>query len=73
MILGGDIVVTTITNTQISIKVPERCQARTVLRVRGHGIPKHNGPTGDLLIKINPIIPTQIDPDLVSAIQKWRS
>lgn len=73
MILGGDMHVTTMTNAQITVKIPERCQPRTLLRVRGHGIPSHNGAVGDLLIRINPTIPQQIDPDLLAAIQKWRS
>ncbi len=73
MILGGDLVFTTMTNSQISIRIPERCQPRTLLRVRGHGIPSQNGATGDLLIRINPVIPQHIDPDLAAAIQKYRS
>lgn len=73
MIVGGDLTVTTIANQQLSVRVPERCQPRTLLRLRGHGIPQNNGSTGDLFIRVNPVIPKDIDPDLLAAIQKWRS
>lgn len=73
LIMGSDLQMTTIANVQITVKIPERCQPRTLLRVRGHGIAKPNSGTGDLLIRINPVIPQNIDPDLLAAIEKYRS
>ena len=73
MILGGDIALTTIAGEQISVRIPSRCQPRTILRLRGRGIAKANGQVGDILLKINPVIPEHIDPDLLAAISKWRS
>ena len=73
MILGGEISFTTIAGEQIAVRVPARCQPRTVLRLRGRGISKPNGLTGDILVKVTPVIPEQIDPDLLAAIAKWRS
>jgi DnaJ-class molecular chaperone len=73
LILGGDLIITTIANEQISIKIPARCQPRTLLRARGRGIPQQQGGMGDLFIRVNPVIPAQIDPDLLAAIEKWRS
>lgn len=72
MILGGDLQVGTLTGEQFSVKIPPRCQPRTLLRLRGHGIPNQQGQRGDLFLRINPRIPNHIDPDLVAAIEKWR-
>lgn len=71
MILGRDLTVTTIANNQITVRIPERCQPRTLLRVRGHGIARGTGETGDLFVRINPVIPRNIDPDLLAAIEKY--
>jgi len=73
MILGGEISITTIAGEQIAIRIPARCQPRTVLRLRGRGIFKSNEVPGDILVKVTPVIPDQIDPDLLAAIAKWRS
>lgn len=73
MILGGDCTVTTIQGDQIVIQLPPGCQNRTMMRVRGRGIPSQQGQIGDLYVRINPQIPTNIDPDLRAAIEKWRS
>lgn len=73
MILGGDCVVSTITGEQLTLKLPAGCQNRTLMRLRGRGIQNEQGQTGDLYVRINPVIPTQLDPDLRSAIEKWRS
>lgn len=72
MILGGELNMTTIAGEQISVKIPARCQPRTMLRLRGRGITKNQN-TGDILVRIHPTIPDHIDPDLIAAIEKWRS
>lgn len=73
MIVGGDLTVTTLTGEQLMVTVPPRCQPRSLLRIRGRGIPDSQGGQGDLYIRINPRIPDSIDPDLLQAIQKYRS
>lgn len=73
MILGGEVSVSTIAGEQIAVRVPARCQPRTVLRLRGRGIAKPNGQTGDIMVKVNPVIPDLIDPDLLAAIARWRA
>lgn len=73
MILGGDITVTTIQGDQLTVSLPPGCQNRTLMRLKGRGIVDQRGQTGDLFVRINPVIPKDIDPDLRTAIQKWRS
>jgi DnaJ-class molecular chaperone len=72
MILGGDLPVTTIAGEQLIVTVPPRCQARSLLRIRGRGIPDNHGKQGDLFVRVNSRIPDYIDPDLLQAIQQYR-
>jgi len=72
MILGGDLTVTTIAGEQLVVTVSPRCQPRSLLRIRGRGIPDSHGNRGDLFVRVNPRIPDYIDPDLLQAIEQYR-
>ena len=72
MILGADITVKTVTGTDLITAVPPRTQPRTLLRLRGQGLRDRNGNQGDILVRIQPEIPTHISPELLDAIQKHR-
>lgn len=72
MILGGDISIRTITGSDLVTAVPPKTQPRTLLRLRGQGLRDRAGNQGDILIRIQPEIPTYISPELIAAIQKHR-
>ena len=71
MITGGDITVKTLTGREIVATIPPRTQPRSLVRLRGQGIKLPTGIQGDILVRINPEIPTHIDPDLLAAIEKY--
>ena len=71
MVLGGDITIRTLTGRELVATIPARTQPRTLIRLRGQGIKMSNGFQGDILVRINPEIPTHIDPDLLAAIEKY--
>lgn len=52
--LGGDIRVKTLDGKNVTLTVPEGTQTGTVLRIRGHGVPRLGSTQrGDLLIRVN--------------------
>lgn len=72
MILGGDIVVTNIYREQLTVRVPARCQPGTQLRLRGQGMRNRDGQVGDMLVRLQAVIPQNISTEMIEAIQKHR-
>lgn len=76
-ILGGQAQVDTMTG-KLNVKIPNGTQPNSTLRLRGKGMPVYNKPGnyGDLLIKINVVIPKNIsseEADLVKKLQSLKS
>src|SRR5262245_36047488 len=57
--LGGKIDVPTL-DGQAKITVPAGTQPEKVLRLRGKGMPRLSGGTGDLLVRLRPVVPTKL-------------
>jgi molecular chaperone DnaJ len=72
LVLGADIPVTDITGVNLIATVPPRTQPKTMLRLRGKGINDRSGRVGDILLRIDAVIPNNIDPELISAISKYK-
>jgi len=72
LILGTDTQIRDILGNTLILNVPARTQPGTVLRLRGRGLTSREGAQGDLLIRIQASIPTDIPPDLLSMIQQNR-
>ena len=72
MILGSDITVQTLTGSQLTTSMPPHTQPKTLIRLRKHGLRDRSGNQGDLMIRVMPIIPTVIRPELLEAIEKYR-
>ena len=72
MILGSDITVRTLTGSELTTSMPARTQPKTLIRLRKHGLRDRSGNQGDLMIRVMPIIPTNIRPELMEAIEKYR-
>jgi len=70
MILGGDILVQTLSNAELVTVMPPRTQPRTMLRLRRQGLRDRAGNQGDILVRIVPEIPDHIAPELLEAIKK---
>lgn len=71
LILGADLVVDTIQQQQLQVRIPSESQPRTVIRLRGHGITDRHGHSGDLLIRLQCSIPRSIAPPLLDAIKQY--
>lgn len=72
MIMGGDITVQTITGSQLVTVMPPRTQPKTLLRLRRQGLRDRSGNQGDILVRVMPDIPANIQPELLAAIEKYR-
>ena len=72
LILGTDITVNNILGHSLTVRVPPRCQANAVLRLRSQGLRDRRGAQGDMFVKLNARIPATLAPELVEAIEKYR-
>jgi DnaJ-class molecular chaperone len=74
LILGGDTVVTSITGDQLKVGIPAMTQPGTMLRVRGHGLPrKHQTASrGDILIRLQARLPETVPEELREHISRVR-
>jgi curved DNA-binding protein len=52
----------------VSLKVPEKSQSGTVVRLREKGVARKGRPAGDLYVHFEVHVPTQDDPKVVAAI-----
>jgi curved DNA-binding protein len=73
LILGVETQVRDILNTTLSLTVPPGTQPGTVLRLRGRGLTSRQGHAGDLMVHIQTRIPPTIAPELLAAIEQYRT
>ena len=66
---GGELVVTTLDERSIKVKIAPGTQSGTKLRIPESGLPRRNMPNADLLIEIKVIIPKLSIPDLYKSVQ----
>lgn len=74
LILGADVEIDTITGSRLSVTVPPRTAPGATLRIRGQGIPHKNQPShrGDLMLRVQPTMPSVISEELLEHIRRER-
>jgi len=73
LILGSEISVTTLRNTEIQLKIPANTQPGTSLRIRGHGLRQRQGTAmGDMMVRVHAVLPDKISDELIESIRKER-
>jgi DnaJ-class molecular chaperone len=70
LITGSNTIIKDILGNTLELTVPKKTQPGTVVRLRGRGLAGRNQPTGDLMVRLQARIPDQIDPELMSLIEK---
>jgi len=70
LIAGGTVIMTDIQGNRIELSIPSQTQPGTLLRARGRGFPDRSGSRGDMLVRMQAEIPTQIPEELLAAIQQ---
>ncbi|MCS4490179.1 molecular chaperone DnaJ [Corynebacterium sp. ES2794-CONJ1] len=68
--LGDTISVPTL-DSPVTLKIPAGTPNGRVLRVRGRGISRRNGDTGDLRVKLDLVVPTSLDSEALAALQQY--
>jgi molecular chaperone DnaJ len=68
--LGTTITVPTLDGT-VSLKVPPGTSSGKTLRVRGRGVQRRDGKTGDLLVTVEVDVPATLDEEAASALQSY--
>ncbi len=69
--LGTTVTVPTL-DGKVTVKVPAGTQSGRVLRVRGRGVPGgsgRNGKAGDLMVKIDVLVPTELTDEQRAAVE----
>lgn len=69
LILGGEIEIRDILGRELTVGIPQNCQPGTMLRCRGRGLTGRSGEKGDLMIRVQAQIPTEISPELMAQIR----
>ena len=74
-VLGSTVTVDTL-DGPVTLKVPTGTASGTTLRVRGRGVPEGTGkkahPAGDLLVKIEVLVPRTLTDEQRSAVEALR-
>ena len=73
LIIGCEVPVKDILGNNLSLTVPAGTQPGTTLRLRGRGLTPRGGESGDLLVKIQAQIPTNIPQELLDHIIQIRN
>jgi DnaJ-class molecular chaperone len=70
-VLGGKVRVPTLGNA-VELSIPKNTSSGRTFRLKGKGLPKAAGATGDLFITTRIMLPDGNDADLEALMQKWR-
>jgi curved DNA-binding protein len=73
LILGGDVGITDIMGNQFSLSIPPKTQPGTMMRMRERGLRQRQGPTGDLIVRVQAQIPDEIPNEILQAIEQSQS
>ena len=73
-IFGGDITVSTLNNSNITLKLPAGAQSGSRLRIKGKGLKKKDGTHGDLYARIMITVPKELSEreyDSLAPLRDW--
>lgn len=70
LVLGGAVTVPTL-EAPVRVKIPQGTADGTTLRVRGRGVNKSSGASGDLLVTVKVEVPRNLDEGAMSTLRKY--
>jgi DnaJ-class molecular chaperone len=73
LILGSEIMVRDVLGNTLSLSIPSRTQPGTTFRLRNRGLQQRSGATGDLFVRVQAHIPTDIPDELIAVIENTRN
>jgi len=72
LIVGTSMKFTTIADVELDVHIPPRTQPYQHIRLAGHGMPTSNGGKGDQILLLKPLIPANINSEVIDAIKRHR-
>jgi len=72
LILGGMVPVSTLSGRQLSLRIPPKTKPGTTMKMAGQGI-QNSRQQGDLYVKLNAVMPDNIDDDIINLLSRKRS
>jgi molecular chaperone DnaJ len=70
--LGATVQVPTLDGDPVTVKVPAGTPSGRTLRVRGRGVARKDGTTGDLLVTVEVAVPQRVDGKAKQALEDYR-
>lgn len=70
LVLGGTVTVPTL-DARVRVRIPQGTPDGTTLRVRGRGVNKRNGASGDLLVTVKVEVPRNLDEGAMSSLRRY--
>lgn len=70
LILGTTLNIQDIHGKELSLTIPPRCRPGTIMRARGRGVAREGHATGDLLVKLQAVMPEDISQEIIDILQK---
>jgi molecular chaperone DnaJ len=70
LILGTTLNIQDIQGKELALTIPPRCRPGTVMRARGRGVTREGQVTGDLLIRLQAVMPDDISQEIIDVLQK---
>jgi len=70
-VLGGKVRVPTL-GSAVELSIPKNTSSGRIFRLKGKGLPKGAGATGDLFVATRIMLPDGNDAELEALMQKWR-
>jgi molecular chaperone DnaJ len=71
--LGADVSVPTLAGDEVTLRLPAGTQNGKVLRIKGRGITRKDGSSGDLLVTIEVSVPQRVDGKAKKALESFQS
>jgi molecular chaperone DnaJ len=70
--LGASVLVPTLDGEPVTLKIPAGTPTGRTFRVRGRGIPRKSGKTGDLLVMVEVAVPQRVSGKAREALESYR-
>lgn len=70
LILGTTLNIQDIHGKELELIIPARCRPGTTMRARGRGVAREGQATGDLLVKLQAVMPENISQQIIDVLQQ---
>ena len=73
LIVGTKLKFTTLADIELDVHIPLGTQTYQQIRLAGHGMPAANGGKGDQILLLKPLIPANINSEIIDVIKRHQS